>query len=45
MAVNEEDVSLLLKAVKFSAEKHRNQRRKGTEDSPYPFFPTPLRIN
>ena len=29
------DVSLLLKAVKFSAEKHKTQRRKGAEGSPY----------
>jgi guanosine-3',5'-bis(diphosphate) 3'-pyrophosphohydrolase len=26
---------LLLKAVEFSAEKHRDQRRKGEDDSPY----------
>ncbi|HCX28688.1 MAG TPA: phosphohydrolase, partial [Blastocatellia bacterium] len=35
MTFNEEDVSLLLKAVKFSAEKHKTQRRKGAEGSPY----------
>jgi (p)ppGpp synthase/HD superfamily hydrolase len=29
------DVTLLLKAVKFSAEKHRDQRRKGVDSSPY----------
>jgi guanosine-3',5'-bis(diphosphate) 3'-pyrophosphohydrolase len=31
----QDDVSLLIKAVKFSAEKHKTQRRKGTEGSPY----------
>ena len=31
----QDDVSLLLKAVKFSAEKHKTQRRKGAEGSPY----------
>src|ERR1041384_5861474 len=31
----QEDISLLLKAVKFSAEKHKAQRRKGAERSPY----------
>src|SRR5439155_17939171 len=30
-----EDISLLLKAVKFSAEKHKTQRRKGSEGFPY----------
>src|SRR5438132_1028252 len=30
-----EDISLLIKAVKFSAEKHKTQRRKGAEGSPY----------
>jgi guanosine-3',5'-bis(diphosphate) 3'-pyrophosphohydrolase len=35
MTFNEEDISLLLKAVTFSAEKHKNQRRKGVEGSPY----------
>src|SRR5215204_3255095 len=29
------DALLLLKALKFSAEKHRNQRRKDREASPY----------
>ena len=29
------DLTTLLKAVKFSAEKHRDQRRKGVEASPY----------
>lgn len=31
----EENTGLLLKAISFSAEKHRNQRRKNTEKSPY----------
>jgi GTP diphosphokinase / guanosine-3',5'-bis(diphosphate) 3'-diphosphatase len=31
---NEQDISLLLTAIKFSADKHRSQRRKGT-DLPY----------
>ena len=30
-----EDISLLIKAVKFSAEKHKTQRRKGAAGSPY----------
>jgi (p)ppGpp synthase/HD superfamily hydrolase len=30
-----DNLSLLLKAVKFSAEKHRDQRRKGEPASPY----------
>lgn len=29
------DAGLLLRAVEFAAEKHRNQRRKGTDASPY----------
>ena len=35
MTFNEEDISLLLTAVQFSAEKHKTQRRKGAEGSPY----------
>ena len=35
MNFKEEDLSLLLKAVKFSADKHKTQRRKGAEGSPY----------
>ena len=31
----EENTGLLLKALSFSAHKHRNQRRKDTEKSPY----------
>ena len=30
-----DDVGLLLKAIEFSAEKHRKQRRKDAEASPY----------
>ena len=29
------DLSVFLKAIKFSAEKHRNQRRKDEQESPY----------
>ena len=29
------DVTLLLRAIEFSAEKHRDQRRKGVDASPY----------
>ena len=29
------DLAILLKAIKFSAEKHRDQRRKGAGSSPY----------
>lgn len=35
MTLNEDNISLFLKAVKFSAEKHKTQRRKGAEGSPY----------
>lgn len=35
MTFNEEDISVLLQAVNFSAEKHKSQRRKGAEGSPY----------
>jgi guanosine-3',5'-bis(diphosphate) 3'-pyrophosphohydrolase len=30
-----DDLTALLKAIKFSAEKHRGQRRKGADSSPY----------
>jgi len=33
--LDESDVSALFKALQFSADKHRNQRRKDTEASPY----------
>ncbi len=39
MDFKEKDFSLLLKAVKFSAEKHKTQRRKGAEGSPYTNHP------
>ena len=35
MTFNESQFSQFLSAVKFSAHKHRNQRRKGAEASPY----------
>lgn len=31
MTFEEDDVSLILKALTFSAQKHKNQRRKGAE--------------
>jgi len=35
MPTDERGISLLLYAIKFSAEKHRNQRRKGADAFPY----------
>ncbi len=35
MTFAEKDLSSILKAVKFSAEKHKKQRRKGTDETPY----------
>src|SRR6266568_91129 len=35
MTFKEDDISAILKALSFSAKKHRNQRRKGAEGSPY----------
>jgi GTP diphosphokinase / guanosine-3',5'-bis(diphosphate) 3'-diphosphatase len=35
MGTGEKQISLLLTAIKFSADKHRNQRRKGADASPY----------
>jgi GTP diphosphokinase / guanosine-3',5'-bis(diphosphate) 3'-diphosphatase len=35
MYTDEKQISLLLTAIKFSANKHRNQRRKGIDASPY----------
>jgi guanosine-3',5'-bis(diphosphate) 3'-pyrophosphohydrolase len=35
MTFDEADLSIILKAVKFAAYKHRMQRRKGREASPY----------
>ena len=35
MMFGTDDISLILRAVKFSADKHRKQRRKGVEELPY----------
>ena len=35
MEMREEEISVLLKAIHFAAQKHRNQRRKDVEASPY----------
>jgi len=35
MEYDEESISLLLKSLRFSADKHRNQRRKDEQASPY----------
>ena len=35
MSFKEDDISLILKALSFSARKHKDQRRKGPEGSPY----------
>jgi len=35
MTFAENDLSSILQAVKFSAEKHKKQRRKGADDTPY----------
>ncbi len=35
MTFEEADISLILRALSFSARKHKNQRRKGAEGSPY----------
>lgn len=35
MTFGENDIDLILKAIKFSAEKHKDQRRKDAEASPY----------
>ncbi len=35
MHLNEESLSLLLKAIRFASKKHNNQRRKDKETSPY----------
>ncbi len=35
MEYDEDSISLLLKSLRFSAEKHRNQRRKDEQASPY----------
>ncbi len=40
--MNENAIGLILKATKFAAEKHRNQRRKDVEASPYINHPIAL---
>lgn len=35
MTFPEEDISLILRALRFSSEKHKDQRRKGAEGLPY----------
>jgi (p)ppGpp synthase/HD superfamily hydrolase len=35
MAIEETQISLLLSAIMFSADKHRNQRRRGADQTPY----------
>jgi (p)ppGpp synthase/HD superfamily hydrolase len=35
MDADEKQISLLISAIKYSADKHRNQRRKGADASPY----------
>ena len=35
MSIEESDLKILLKALQFSAIKHRNQRRKDVDASPY----------
>lgn len=42
MAIEEKDLKLILKALEFSARKHKNQRRKDVEASPYINHPISL---
>ena len=42
MDINEDDLKLLLKALAFAAHKHRDQRRKDVEASPYINHPIAL---
>lgn len=42
MAIEENDLKLILKALEFSARKHKNQRRKDVEASPYINHPISL---
>ena len=42
MSIEESDLELLLKALQFSALKHRNQRRKDVDASPYINHPISL---
>jgi GTP diphosphokinase / guanosine-3',5'-bis(diphosphate) 3'-diphosphatase len=42
MTIEENDLKLILKALEFSARKHRNQRRKDVDASPYINHPISL---
>src|SRR5450432_729604 len=42
MGMNESDLQLVLRALAFAAEKHRDQRRKDAEASPYINHPIAL---
>jgi guanosine-3',5'-bis(diphosphate) 3'-pyrophosphohydrolase len=42
MTIEETDLKKLLKALQFSAVKHRNQRRKDVDASPYINHPISL---
>ena len=42
MSVNPRDLGLVLRATEFAARKHRNQRRKDKEASPYINHPITL---
>ena len=42
MNISEEDMKRLLKALAFAAHKHRDQRRKDVESSPYINHPIAL---
>ena len=42
MSTSEEDLKRLLKALAFAAHKHRDQRRKDVESSPYINHPIAL---
>lgn len=42
MVIEESDLKLILKALEFSARKHKNQRRKDVEASPYINHPISL---
>jgi len=42
MSISEEDLKILLKALAFAAHKHRDQRRKDVESSPYINHPIAL---
>lgn len=40
--IEEKDLKLLIKALSFSADKHKNQRRKDVDASPYINHPISL---